>query len=204
MKSRTWLKRVAWVSLLPVVALVLLWAKPLYQHHYDDRGIGMFHGFAGGNFSATDEGFMFIRFEGRTESEWRWARPTNYRYIDVDFEWDAGNTRGEGMLNLPTMTLKHSDESTTIDRDWFLGLNGHEPSAKAFMDLLIAARDGTLPRPQHHWHHFEGAIDGTLAHFSLGSRYPYSILIWGFVWTFATIIILMRRKKPTEAEQGGL
>lgn len=201
MKSKAWLKRVAWVVLLPSGVLLLLLAKPLYQHRYDDRGFGTFHGFARGSFSASDGEFMFIRFEGRTEPEWRWSRPINYRYVDVDFEWDAGTTSREGVLNLPTMTLEHSHKSAKIDQDWFLRLNGHEPSAKAFMNLLIAARDGTLPRPRHHWHHFEGDLHGTLAHFSLGSRYPYSIPIWGFVWAFATIIVLMRRKKPTEAEQ---
>jgi hypothetical protein len=203
MKTRAWLKRVAWVGLLPAGVLLLLWAKPFYQHRYDDRGFGTFHGFAGGGFITTVERAMSISFEGRTEPEWRWARPTNYRYVDVDFEWDAGGIGGEGQLNLPTMTLTQSDESLTIDRDWFLQLSGHESSATEYMDFLIAAREGTLPRPRHHPHHLDGAINGTLAHFSLGSRYPYSILIWGAVWAFATIFLLMRRKRPTEAEQAG-
>ncbi|MFT7303544.1 MAG: hypothetical protein ACI8UZ_002386 [Akkermansiaceae bacterium] len=201
MKSRARLKRVVWVGLLPVGALLLLLANQFYQHRYDDSGFGTFHGFAGGSFSTTDEDFMFIRFEGRTKSELRWSRPVNYRYVDVDFEWEAESSSGEGVLNLPTMTLEHLDESTKINEEWFIGLNGHEPSAKAFMNLLIAARDGTLPRPRHHWHHFDGDLDGTLAHFSLGSRYPYSILVWGIVWAIATIIVLMHQKKPIEAEQ---
>ena len=201
MKSQAWLKGVTWVGLLPVGILILLLAKPLYQHAYDDRGFGTFHGFVRGNFFASDDGFMSISFAGRTEPEWRWSRPTNYRYDDVDFVWDSDSAHGEGILNLPTMTLEHSGEFTKIDQDWFLRLDGNEPSAKAFMDLLIAARDGTLPRPRHHWHHFEGAIEGRLTHFSLGFRYSYPILIYGFVWIFATIIVLMRRKKPTEVEQ---
>ncbi len=162
MKLRVWEKAILWVILLPIGVLVLLFAKPLYRHPYDDRGFGRFYGFAGGTF-ASREGFLFIKFEGRTKPEWRWAPPSNYSYGDVNFEWDAGSTKGSGQLNLPSMTLTTSDGVTSIDRDWFLSRNDHENTATTYMDLLTAARDGTLPPPRHHWHRFHDTVDGRLA-----------------------------------------
>jgi hypothetical protein len=191
MKLLRWHRWVAWVALLPVGILFLQFAQPLYRNRSDDRGFGTFYGFAGGKFF-SDEVFMFIRFEGRTKPEWRWARPPNYRYSEMDFEWDTEDSNGSGRLDLTSMMLENSDGTTPIDHEWFYRMTEQEDLATAFMDLLNSARDGTLPKPRHHTHYLHEKITGSLAHFSCGRRYPYALLVWAFIWMAATVYRLIR------------
>ena len=191
-------KAVGWLCLLP---LGILFLPTLIGHHpYDDRGVGSFGGFVSGRFGVLDE-FVSMNFEGRSSSEWRWSRPSNYRYSELEFEWYSRGQSGDGSLDLSDMMLDTSSGPIAIDKKWFMQLPCDEELAEEFMAVLIAARDGSLPRPRHHNYYFEAPLDGRLSHWSLGFRLPYESFSWAVLWTLATLVFLARGIAQRRSEQ---
>jgi len=79
------MKHLAWVALLPGGILLLMLARPLYQHRYDDQGFGIFYGDFRGSYIPLDGSNGSVVISGETIPEWRWARPTNYKYPIIKF-----------------------------------------------------------------------------------------------------------------------
>ena len=90
------------------------------------------------------------------------------------------------------MTLSISNQVIAISRSHFAELllgaalsavpQSDVDAINIVRDTIIQAGEGRLPKPQHHSHSFETPITGTLVHWSLGSRYPHSLLWWTGVW----------------------
>ena len=193
--------------LLPVGAIVVLLVSGMFRHRYDDSGFGSFYGEVHGRFFTED---FFIGFRGRTQPRWRWVHPENYTYKSLDIEWAGKETAGSGKLILPSCVLERFDSSGIVAEDDLRELltggehDGVSPAARSVVErvylLSVDAGRGKLPLPRHHSYSYDEPAGGSLTHFSLGWRFPYSILVWVLVWVCIVGYYIGRQATGTKSE----
>ena len=193
--------------LLPAGAVVVLLVSGVVRHRYDDSGFGTFYGEVHGRFFT--EGF-FIGFRGRTQPRWLWVHPENYTYKSLDIEWAGAETKGSGKLILPSCVLQRSDSSGNIIeydlRELLIGSehDGVSPATRSAVErvylLSVDAGRGKLPLPRHHSYSYDEPAGGSLTHFSLGWRFPYSIFVWVVVWVCIVGYYIVRQATGTKPE----
>lgn len=179
-----------WIGLLPVGALLLLIFTAIARPTSGSNGFGSQYGFVRGHYADLESG-QTLEFSGTTQPEWRWSRPAGFQYSELQFGWESPHDDLEGVLDLSSMRLTSDGRSVVINRDWFVEQGCRAEIAAAYMDLLTGARDGTLPRPRHHGHSYDPSEGdpymGTLTHFSLGTIYPHSLVVWLAIWIIASL-----------------
>ena len=189
-----------WLLLLPGMIFLLMLIDARLTHPYDDNGFGRYYGFFKAKFSSWDDGFVVI--EGRSDPEWRWSPPSNYSYRETKFEWSRRGSKESGDLYLPTMTLVRDGVQTKLDSDWFQQFTKRDDFTEEVLKVLNEARDGRLLGPRHHPYSYgEGWDQRSLTHFSLGLRFPYSVLIGVVAWLTALLYFLTSRVRNARAEQ---
>lgn len=194
------------VLLLPVGGFLALLGHSMFISRYDNRGTGVFYGHVGGH--CYGDHFILFEFQGESKPAWRWARPENYTYQTLNLVWDSGSKQGQGVLDLSTFELTTKDQSfkltedvlaELLQRDTLRSEQVPEDQIKFMFSLLVAAGNGTLPPPRHHGHSFEEPVDCQLTHFSLGSRIPYIMYVWGIIWISIVTVAIIRATRKNRA-----
>jgi hypothetical protein len=185
---------------------------------YDDSGFGTFHGHVRANLSdsGTDH-FFSMTFEGVSPPTWHWIRPTNYQYALLSIEWSGESSKGTGQVDTSFMILKSGDRRIPISRSSLSELlfdtsttmlkQEEIDALDEIHQMIAAAGQGQLPPPRHHGYHFETPVWVDMTHFSIGSRYPYSIYWCSGIWIAYCFSIALQRfwtkkhpRKPVKRE----
>jgi hypothetical protein len=90
-------------------------------------------------------------------------------------------------------------------------LQKQDVEAVGFIErVIVEAGQARLAAPRHHYYHFEAPVSGRMAHFSLGSRFPYSLYWWTGVWFVLCFMIAVRARlrpaangEPNATPSGG-
>ena len=117
----------------------------------------------------------------------------------------CNTTRGTLFLDSLSFQARENGAFTKeILATWLLGkTNASVASLRgidAIYNYVLAARDGVLPAPNHHGHHFKNPIRGTIYHFRLGIGIAGYVYIWVYLWTLGVFIgatVLPRSKRPS-------
>lgn len=199
MNRKTTLKTIGWVLLFPGGIILLQFVLWLFTSRGSIDDFGRFHGVLTASL-ADKNNCSSLTINGQTLPEWKVERPSNFTYSDLDFEWIEwpSEITHKGTLHLSRMTLVTSSGTVKLDHDWLLQRVEDEYTATAYLDFLMSARDGTLPRPRHHTYYPEGMIEGRLSHFSLGFCLSRKVLWWGVMWVCFSIILLLRQALPRQ------
>jgi hypothetical protein len=207
----------ALLLLLPAGAVVLFLLSGMTKHRYDDTGFGSFHGlvktrvfYFGSNHSFS------VAIEGRSSARWCWVRPTNYQYEALSFDWFGEDRVGRGEIDTFSMILNTDSNSVPVSNASLsdllfgvspAGLHQQDVEAIGFVKrLIVEAGEGRLAPPRHHYYDFKTPVSGMMAHFSLGSRFPYSLYWWTGAWCVLCLWIAARawaRQVPKGAAPNG-
>jgi hypothetical protein len=189
--------------LLPAGAAVLFLVSGVTKHRYDDSGFGSFHGLVDAKLLYFGSNHSFsVTIEGRSPARWCWVRPTNYQYDVLSFDWFGEDRKGHGQIDTSSMKLTTDSNTVPVSKASLSDLlYGASPSdirqedveAIGFVErLIVDAGKGRLAAPRHHYYHFETPVGGMLAHFSLGSRFPYSLYWWMGTWCVLCLWVVAR------------
>lgn len=197
----TGFKVVLLLLLLPAGMVVLFLAH--LNHRHDNSGFGSFHGFVKAKLSYLGpDRFFSVTIEGRSTSQWHWIHPRNFRYNSLKFEWFGEAGPGKGQIDTASMTLRVKESALPVSRSSLSkllfdisprGLTKADVDALDSLErFMVEAGRGRLLPPKHGYHRVEEPLVGSLAHFSLGSRYPYSLYWWCGFWAVTCLWIALR------------
>ncbi len=179
---------------------------------YDDSGFGTFHGVFRANLSdsGTDH-FFSMTLAGDSPPRWHWIRPTNYQYALLSVEWSGESSTGTGQVDTSSMILKSGDREIPISRSSLSELLfatsptmlklGDIKALDEIQRMIAGAGRGELPSPRHHGYHFEKPARVDMVHFSIGSRYPYSIYWCVGLWVAFCLSLVLRRPSAEKTSE---
>lgn len=194
MKTKSLCLLLSWILLLPLglAAWIAVHSRGLLP--FEMPTFGKVGGVAQGSISDTDRD-LHSSFEGRTEPRWEWRIPKSFHYQSVSLQWNSPGAKGNGVMNLSTMTLESAGERTQVDAEWFRRLLRNRPLAEECVSVLDDVRTGNLPPPgQLPRTYNRDGLRRSLEHKIDGWQLPYSTIAWTGLWVGGSVGIAIRKR----------
>ena len=128
-------------------------------------------------------------------------------YRKADLQWNffrIGHENREGTLaiDLQSMSFENAGKMIPLNPDSLSFIfelkkpsEREEIIVKSLFDFLKAARDGGIPRPNHHGHRLPDPLPGSLQHSATGCALMPIELAWVGGWTLFGIFSIIRSRK---------
>lgn len=133
---------------------------------------------------------------------WGHASP-KYRSVEIDwFLWREEESVGEAVVDLDASLITGSGDSAPLDARSLATLfeitDPVEQDDLLFakmLEFLDAAKEGKLPRPNHHGHSLPEPFPGRMQHFASGVSLRPLGLLWVICWSAFGIVRVFNHKR---------
>ncbi len=201
------------IFLFSLVALFVLFAgyiatAKLWRNlngRYASPETGYYYGSVLADFSDAETGQYWLRFEGKSQSQWYWQRPTNFVYKHLDLQIysfsDEPNDREiKATVELPSLRFRTANTNATLSSELLAKELLRHPGTvtnglqqmETIMGFIRAAGEGKLPGPNHHGHYFEKPVNTKIMHFHLGRGFGWTVYAWLKIWGILVVFAAWR------------
>jgi len=203
-------KLIGWLVILIIGLYLISYLTRYSSLAGSGEGTGVFsHGFRaqfqiGPDFNAHDLTSGTITVEATHPATFMLSGHVspNYRSARIDwFLYREHQNIGEATVDLENMLVAREGNATRLNPESISRLFGiTNPTdqdkllADAFVKFLQAARDGNLPRPNHHGHSMSEPLPGHMQHFATGFSLRPLELAWTVGWIACGMMMLFRAK----------
>jgi len=115
-----------------------------------------------------------------------------YRHSEIDwFLYNRERSEGKAEIDLGNLQIVQGGNAVSLDSANLLRLFGiSDPTeddtlvVEALVEFFESAREGRLPRPNHHGHRLSEPLPGWMQHFAIGLAIQPMGMIWLVSWTW--------------------